>query len=191
MILIDFNVIQIILWILKDLVIRFNVFLKSAKYFGEDPFKIVVPKIRITFKTILWELWASYSGLSDQNNLPKVFIKLALESDTNFEERFLSMYHQKIRQIAYHWYNEINGWYRSSINTLIDFYQLADWNSNQQLINIYQPLIGSDVSTVDVFYQWYAIWQLFADSVSKNKIPYFFLQHDHCQVYPAIRLCLQ
>ena len=29
----------------------------------------------ITFKTILWELWASYSGLLNQNNLLKVLIK--------------------------------------------------------------------------------------------------------------------
>ena len=36
----------------------------------------IFPKIRITFKTILWELWASYSGLKDQNNLLKVLIKL-------------------------------------------------------------------------------------------------------------------
>ena len=36
----------------------------------------IFPKIRITFKTILWELWASYSGQKDQNNLLKVLIKL-------------------------------------------------------------------------------------------------------------------
>ena len=38
---------------------------------------VIFPKIRITFKTILWEeLWASYSGQKDQNNLLKVLIKL-------------------------------------------------------------------------------------------------------------------
>ena len=36
----------------------------------------IFPQIRITFKAILWELWASYSGLLDQNNLLKVLIKL-------------------------------------------------------------------------------------------------------------------
>ena len=34
------------------------------------------PNIPITFKTILWEFWATYSGLKDQNNLLKIFIKL-------------------------------------------------------------------------------------------------------------------
>ena len=36
----------------------------------------IFPKIRITFKTFLWELWKSYSGLCfDQNNLLKDLIK--------------------------------------------------------------------------------------------------------------------
>ena len=35
----------------------------------------IFPKIRITLKTILWEIWASYSGLLDQNNLLIVLIK--------------------------------------------------------------------------------------------------------------------
>ena len=48
----------------------------------------LVIKIRITFKTILWELWASYSGLNDNNNLLKV-LRNYFKRDTDFWERVL------------------------------------------------------------------------------------------------------
>ena len=59
-----------------------TVFGRNVRFFdGETSFSIatedlgIFPQICITFKTILWKLWASYPGLLDQNNMLKVLIK--------------------------------------------------------------------------------------------------------------------